>query len=254
MALSSVTALVTGAASGLGRATALKILESGGKVLLVDLPHLRETAAEVVSAAQASPSQAVFSGADVTSEADVTSALNAAERDLGVVTAVVNCAGVAVAQKTLSKRGPHSLEDFARVLSVNTVGSFNVARLAAERMVKGGKQGTIINTASVAAFDGQIGQVAYAASKGAIHSMTLPMARELAPYGIRVCTIAPGLFRTPMLEGLPEKVRKELAETVPFPQRLGEPSEFAETVCFLLGNEYMNGETIRLDGSLRMPP
>jgi len=196
----------------------------------------------------------VDSGADVTSEADVTSALNAAERDLGVVTAVVNCAGVAVAQKTLSKRGPHSLEDFARVLSVNTVGSFNVARLAAERMVKGGKQGTIINTASVAAFDGQIGQVAYAASKGAIHSMTLPMARELAPYGIRVCTIAPGLFRTPMLEGLPEKVRKELAETVPFPQRLGEPSEFAETVCFLLGNEYMNGETIRLDGSLRMPP
>mmetsp|Transcript_22062 Transcript_22062/g.67756 ORF Transcript_22062/g.67756 Transcript_22062/m.67756 type:complete len:255 (-) Transcript_22062:988-1752(-) len=254
MALRGVTALVTGAASGLGRATASKVLELGGKVVLVDLAANADAAAEAIAAAGGTPETALFSGADVTSEGDIKATLEAAEASLGTVTAVVNCAGVAVAQKTLSKKGPHDLESFSKVLHVNVAGSFNVARLAAERMAAAEAGGVIVNTASIAAFDGQIGQVAYASSKGAIAAMTLPMARELAPYGIRVCTIAPGLFKTPMLMALPEKVQDQLGAMVPNPARLGDPSEYADTVCHVIQNGYLNGETIRLDGALRMPP
>lgn len=197
---------------------------------------------------------------DVTSEADVAGALDLAESSFGgPVNVAVSCAGIAVATRTLSRKGPHSLEDFAKVLTVNTVGSFNVARLSAARMAASeadshGQRGVIINTASVAAFDGQIGQVAYAASKAAIVGMALPMARDLMGQGVRICTIAPGLFKTPLLAGLPEKVQNELAATVPNPKRLGDPDEFAHMVQAIIENRMLNGEVIRLDGALRMQP
>ena len=196
---------------------------------------------------------------DVTDEDQVNCALDLAQSSFGIVNAAVNCAGIAVASRTVSKRGAHSLSDFAKVLTVNTVGSFNVVRLAAERMSQAGanahgQRGVIINTASVAAFDGQIGQVAYAASKAAIAGMTLPIARDLSGFGIRCMTIAPGLFKTPMLAGLPEKVQNELASTVPCPRRLGDPDEFAMLVESIVLNPMLNGEVIRLDGALRMQP
>jgi 3-hydroxyacyl-CoA dehydrogenase/3-hydroxy-2-methylbutyryl-CoA dehydrogenase len=196
---------------------------------------------------------------DVTSAEDVSAALDLCEKDFGPVNTAVSCAGIAVASRTLSKKGPHSLEDFQKVLTVNTVGTFNVLRLTAERMSKsaadaGGQRGVIVNTASVAAFDGQIGQVAYAASKAAIVGMTLPIARDLSKQGIRVMTIAPGLFKTPLLAGLPEKVQNELAATVPNPSRLGNPDEFAQLVQSIIENQMLNGEVIRLDGALRMAP
>lgn len=176
------------------------------------------------------------------------------------VNTAINCAGIGVAAKTLSKRGPHSLENFQKVLSVNTIGTFNVLRLAAERMSMGdpfdddGSRGVVVNTASVAAFDGQIGQAAYSASKGAIVGMTLPIARDLASLGIRVNTIAPGLFLTPLLMGLPQKVQDELGKTVPFPKRLGNPDDFAKMVESVVQNQMVNGEVIRLDGAIRMQP
>jgi 3-hydroxyacyl-CoA dehydrogenase/3-hydroxy-2-methylbutyryl-CoA dehydrogenase len=254
MELSQTVAIVTGAASGLGLATARRLIRGGARVVLADLPRSRgaELAAELGERARFAPT-------DVTSESDVAAAVALAREAFGTLTAAINCAGIAIAQKVLGKDGPHPLEAFSKVLAVNTVGTFNVIRLAADAMQhnapnEGGERGVLINTASVAAYDGQIGQAAYAASKGAVVGMTLPLARDLAKSGIRVCTIAPGLFLTPMLAGLPEQVQNELAKTVPFPNRLGDPDEYAQLAQHILENRMLNGEVIRLDGALRMAP
>ena len=200
-----------------------------------------------------------FVNTDVTSESSVRQAIDLAEGKFGGLQGVINCAGVAIARKIISKRGPHDLAAFARVIDVNLIGTFNVIRLAAEVMAvgkpnSGGERGVIINTASVAAYEGQIGQSAYSASKGGIVAMTLPIARELAHHGIRVVTIAPGLFDTPMLAGLPEKARQSLAQQIPFPSRLGKPEEYAALAQHIIENEMLNGEVIRLDGAIRMAP
>jgi NAD(P)-dependent dehydrogenase (short-subunit alcohol dehydrogenase family) len=200
-----------------------------------------------------------FVKTDVTSEASVREAVETAVNEFGGLHGVVNCAGIAIAVKVLSRRGPHDLDAFARVLTVNVIGTFNVIRLAAEAMSQGepneeGERGVIINTASVAAYDGQIGQAAYSASKGGVVGMTLPIAREMAQHGIRVMTIAPGLFNTPMMAGLPEKARESLAQQVPFPSRLGEPAEYAALAQHIIENTMLNGEVIRLDGAIRMAP
>lgn len=202
---------------------------------------------------------AMAANVDITCEKSVAEAMDQAVQRWGKVNVAVNCAGIAIAQKTLSKKGPHDLSAFSKVLHVNTVGTFNVIRLASARMAlnepdEDNIRGVIVNTASVAAFDGQIGQAAYAASKGAVVGMTLPIARDLSSVGIRVNTIAPGLFLTPMLEGLPEQVRNELGQTVPLPKRLGKPAEYAKLVQSIIENSMLNGETIRLDGALRMQP
>ena len=202
---------------------------------------------------------AIGANVDITDEKAVNAALDQAMERWGKINVAVNCAGIAIAQKTLGKKGPHDLNMFAKVLTVNTVGTFNIIRLTAARMALNEPdedmiRGVIINTASVAAFDGQIGQAAYAASKGAVVGMTLPIARDLSSVGIRVNTIAPGLFLTPMLEGLPEQVRNELGQTVPLPKRLGKPAEYAKLVQAIIENSMLNGETIRLDGALRMQP
>lgn len=255
MQLSHVLALVTGAASGLGRATATRLGNQGAKVLLIDLP----SSAGATVAAEIG-ANAMFVGADVTSESDINAALDAAEQKFGSkINVVVNCAGIATAQKILSKKGPHDLATFSRTLQVNVAGSFNTMRLVAARLQEteaqaNGERGVFVNTASVAAYDGQIGQAAYSASKGAIVGMTLPIARDLAPLGIRVMTIAPGLFKTPMLASLPDQVQNELAKNVPFPNRLGDPAEYAQLVQSIVENPMLNGEVIRLDGALRMPP
>ena len=251
MKMQQVVALVTGGGSGLGHATASRFVSQGAKVVLADLRG--EEAAEALGA------NAAFTRCDVTNEADVNAALDLAEARFGTVNVVVNCAGIAIAQKVLSTKGPHPLDAFQKVLAVNVAGTFNVIRLAAARMAashpnEGGERGVIVNTASVAAFDGQIGQAAYSASKGAIVGMTLPLARDLAPQGIRVCTIAPGIFATPMLAGLPEKARLALEQLVPFPSRLGDPDEYGLMAQQIVENAMLNGETIRLDGALRMPP
>ena len=252
----NVVAIVTGAASGLGRATASRLVRSGGKVIIADL-----TSSDGENVAKELGSSAIFAGTDVTSEEDVTRALNLAEETFGrSVNVAVNCAGIGVAAKTLGKKGPHRLADFQKALAVNATGTFNVIRLAAERMSAGdpfdedGSRGVIVNTASVAAFDGQMGQAAYSASKGAIVGMTLPIARDLASVGIRVNTVAPGLFLTPLLMGLPEKVQTELGKTVPFPKRLGDPDDYAKMVESIVQNVMVNGEVIRLDGAIRMQP
>ncbi|MSQ82371.1 MAG: 3-hydroxyacyl-CoA dehydrogenase [Myxococcales bacterium] len=254
MQLSNVIALVTGSASGLGRATAQRLARGGARVVICDLPvsHGANIAEEIGE-------NAFFAGCDVTSEADICAALDQAEAKWGKVNVVVNCAGIAIAKRTLSKSGAHDLGIFLKVLQVNVGGSFNVIRLVAQRLAEtepgvDGERGVFISTASVAAFDGQIGQVAYAASKAAIHGMTLPLARDLMHLGMRVCTIAPGLFKTPMLASLPEQVQNELAKQVPFPQRLGDPDEYAQLAEHIITNRMLNGETIRLDGALRMPP
>lgn len=233
-------ALVTGAASGLGRATAERFLAAGHKVILCD----------VIDAAH-DHYDARYVRCDVTSPSDVTKALDKAD-EFGGVNVVVNCAGIGLARKVVSSRGPHDLEAFSKVLRVNTEGTFNVIRLAADRMKSRG--GVIVNTASIAAYDGQIGQAAYAASKGAIVAMTLPLARDLASFGIRVVTIAPGLFNSPLLRALPAHVQDTLSLSVPCPNRLGEPHEFAHLVQAVVDNPMLNGEVIRLDGALRMPP
>jgi NAD(P)-dependent dehydrogenase (short-subunit alcohol dehydrogenase family) len=240
------TFLVAGGGSGLGEATARMLLGAGANVVVADL--MGEGLIE----------NARFVETDVTDERSARSAVDAA-LEFGGLHGAINCAGVAVAEKVVGREGPHPLESFERVVRINLIGTFNVIRLAAEAMSRnepseGGERGVIVNTASVAAFDGQIGQAAYAASKGGVVSMTLPVARELARSGIRVMTIAPGTFDTPMLADLPEEARESLGSQVPFPPRLGRPKEYAALVRHIVENEMLNGEVIRLDGAIRMTP
>jgi NAD(P)-dependent dehydrogenase (short-subunit alcohol dehydrogenase family) len=243
--------IITGGASGLGAATARMIVAAGGKVVLADVQVEAGTALALELNGR-------FLRCDVTSEADGL-AVVAAAGAMGTLRGLVNCAGVAPAVKTVGKDGPHPLEVFQRTVNVNLVGTFNMARLAADAMGKldaldSGERGVIINTASVAAYDGQIGQAAYGASKAAVVGLTLPMARDLARSGIRVMTIAPGIFETPMLMGMPEEVRDALGKMVPFPSRLGRPNEYAHLARSIIENTMLNGETIRLDGAIRMQP
>lgn len=244
--------LVSGGASGLGAATAQMLVGAGAHVMLAD----RNEQALAAQVDMLGP-QARAMLTDVTDEASVQAAVDAAVEAFGALHGVVNCAGIVGGYKILGKDGPHGLEAFRQIIDVNLIGTFNVLRLASMAMANGsadeaGERGVIINTASVAAYDGQIGQTAYAASKGAIVSMTLPAARELARYGIRVMTIAPGIFETPMMAGMTEQVRDSLAAGVPFPARLGRPQEYAALVRHILQNSMLNGEVIRLDGALRM--
>ena len=246
------TFLVTGGSSGLGAACVRTFAEAGGNVVIADVKAGEALAAELGPRARFVPT-------DVTDEAAVSAAIRAAVEGFGGLHGVVNCAGVGVAEKVLGKNGPHPLALFAKVIQINLVGTFNVIRLAAAAMSQAaptaaGERGVIVNTASIAAFDGQIGQVAYAASKGAVVGMTLPIARELARAGIRVVTIAPGIFDTPLLAALPEEAKKSLGQQVPFPPRLGRPDEFAALARHIVENEMLNGEVIRLDGALRMAP
>lgn len=246
------SAIVTGGASGLGLATVQELHAKGAKVVIVDLPSSNGAAI-----AKELGDGAAFAAADVTDETAVAAALDVAE-SLAPLRIAVNCAGIGNAIKTVGKKGAFPLADFTRVINVNLVGTFNVIRLAAERMSGtdpvGEERGVIINTASVAAYDGQIGQAAYAASKGGIVGLTLPIARDLASFKIRVVTIAPGLFRTPLFETLPEEALQSLGAQVPHPSRLGQPSEFAALARHIVENPMLNGETIRLDGAIRMAP
>jgi len=254
MHVAESTAVVTGGASGLGRATAERLVAGGGRVALLDRP-----ASAGADVARQLGANALFAAADVTNADQVGTALDQARARFGAIQVLVNCAGIGLAQRTVGKQGPARLDDFTRVIEVNLIGTFNCIRLAAAAMAGNvptadGERGVIINTASVAAFDGQIGQAAYAASKGGIVGLTLPVARDLAELGIRVVTIAPGLFDTPLLASLPEPVRASLAKQVPFPSRLGRPAEYAALALFIIENAMLNGETIRLDGAIRMQP
>lgn len=250
MQIDGCSALVTGGASGLGHATARALIEAGARVVLLDLPG-----SEGEKAATALGPGARFVAADVTDEDQVGAAVAAASA-LGPLRVVVNCAGIATAQKVLGRDGVLPLESFERVVRVNLIGTFNVIRLAAAAMVEtepvGEERGVIVNTASVAAFDGQIGQPAYSASKGGVAAMTLPLAREFARSLVRVVTIAPGIFETPMMAGLPKAAQDSLAAQMPHPARLGKPAEYAALVRAIVENPMLNGETIRLDGSIRM--
>ncbi|MAA73176.1 MAG: 3-hydroxyacyl-CoA dehydrogenase [Salinisphaeraceae bacterium] len=246
--------IVTGGVSGLGGATSRAIVAAGGKVLLADLND--ELGASMESELG---DAAHYVKCDVTSEEDGKKAVAAAKDKFGGVHGLVNCAGIGVPAKVLGKEGPMDLKKFAKVIEVNLTGSFNMTRLAAEAMAEGdaddqGERGVIIYTASVAAFDGQIGQASYSASKGGLVGMTLPIARELASIGVRVMTIAPGIFHTPMMDGLPQKVQDSLGAMVPFPPRLGRPDEYAQMAQHIIENTMLNGETIRLDGAIRMQP
>lgn len=243
--------VVTGAASGLGAASARMLSDQGGIVVLADLQ-------EDAGTQMAAQLNGHFVRCDVTSEADGLAVMQAAQA-LGPLRGLINCAGVAPAAKLIGKDGPHTLALFQKTLNINLIGTFNMARLAADAMAKGpaleqGERGVIINTASVAAYDGQIGQTAYAASKAAIVGMTLPMARDLARSGIRVMTIAPGIFETPMMLAMPQEVLDTLGSAVPFPPRLGKATEYAHLAKTIIENLMLNGETIRLDGAIRMPP
>ncbi|WP_108502201.1 SDR family oxidoreductase [Paracoccus indicus] len=246
MNLSNSRAIVTGGASGLGAATAAHFRKMGAQVTVLDLDHAGEATATAIGAG--------FAQADVTDEASVAAALDHAVGLMGGIDICVNCAGIATGEKTLGRDGPHRLSSFRRTIEINLIGSFNVLRLAAERMVLNDRtdNGVIVNTASIAAFDGQKGQAAYAASKAGIAGMTLPLARDLAGQRIRVCAIAPGIFGTPMLKGLPQDVQDSLAAEVTFPKRLGDPEEYARMAAFIVESDYLNGEVIRLDGALRM--
>lgn len=243
--------LVTGTASGLGAATARALLDAGGKVLLVD----RDAAVAARAAELGDNACALL--ADITDEDAARRAVAGAVETFGALHGLVNCAGVVGSEKLLGRNGPHALDSFARIVAVNLIGTFNMLRLAAEAMAEGaadegGERGVIVNTASIAAFDGQIGQAAYAASKGGVAALTLPAARELARHGIRVMTVAPGVFETPMMAGMSAELREALAAGVPFPPRLGRPEEFAALVRHIVENPMLNGEVIRLDGALRM--
>lgn len=254
MQMKNVITVITGGASGLGGATAERFIQQGAKVVILDRDEEKGQAH-----AQALGDNARFAQADVTSETEVQSALDLAVSEFGGLNAVINCAGVGLAIRTTSSRGVHPLELFETVIRINLIGTFNVIRLGATMMAgnepnTSGERGVIVNTASVAAYDGQIGQAAYSASKGGIVGMTLPIARDLARNGIRVCTIAPGIFDTPLLASLPEDARTSLGRQVPFPSRLGQPAEYAQLVQQILENEMLNGETIRLDGAIRMSP
>lgn len=248
------TFLITGGASGLGEATVRALHTAGARVVIADLNSERGE-----SLAAKLGDNAVFQRTDVTNEADAQAAVDKALNTFGSLQGLINCAGIGDPAKVVGRDGPQPLEVFSRVVQINLLGTFNMLRLAAAAIAKSepqadGERGVIINTASVAAYDGQIGQAGYAASKGGVVSMTLPIARELARHGIRVMTIAPGLFMTPLMETLPEEVQQSLAASIPFPNRLGEPDEFAQLACHIVGNAMLNGETIRLDGAIRMAP
>jgi len=254
MDIREVVALVTGGASGLGEASVTELLRKGANAVIVDVDAEKgEKLAATIGA------NAIFIKTDVSSEADVRQAIQKTVDAFGKINVVINCAGVVNPGKLIGRKGPLSLEAFNKVLQINLAGTFNVIRLAVEQMMKNipgeeGEKGVIINSASIAAFEGQIGQVAYSASKAGIVGMTLPIAREIADYGIRIVTIAPGIFDTPMMAGLPPAVKEDMANTVPFPKRLGNPSEFAQMALHIIENIMLNGCCIRLDGALRMPP
>jgi NAD(P)-dependent dehydrogenase (short-subunit alcohol dehydrogenase family) len=246
--------LITGGASGLGAATARMAVERGAKVVVCDVT---ETAGNALASELGDAAR--FVRTDVTSEADASTALACAETAFGGANVLVNCAGIIVAERTSSARGPHALASFERVIAVNLIGTFNMIRMAASAMARrganaAGERGVIINTASIAAFEGQVGQAAYAASKGGVVSLTLAVARDLAREGIRVMAIAPGPFETPMMEAAPDDLRIALQEKIPFPSRFGRPDEYGALVCHIVENEFLNGEVIRLDGAVRMPP
>ncbi len=254
MEINGRTFLISGGGSGLGAATARLLSDSGANIVIADI------SAETGQATASSlGTNARFAQTDVSDEASVKAAIDLAVSAFGALDGAVNCAGIGLAEKTVGKEGPHALASFKRVIEINLIGTFNVLRLAASQMSSqpaqpSGERGVIVNTASIAAFDGQIGQIAYSASKGGIVGMTLPAARDLSRAGIRVVTIAPGIMDTPLLGKLPEAVRQSLGEQVPFPARLGRPEEFATLARHIIENELLNGEVIRLDGALRMPP
>ena len=248
-------AVITGGASGLGLAVAEHLVQLGGRVVLFDINDEKAVAA----VAALGSDKALYLRTDVTDEANVQANLAEAREFLGGLNVAMNCAGILGAGRVLGREGAMPLQQFAGTVMVNLVGSFNVAKGAAELMQhnapgEDGERGVIINTASVAAYEGQIGQAAYSASKGGVIAMTLPMAREFTRIGVRVMTIAPGIFWTPMVDNMPPQVQESLAASIPFPSRLGQPSEFAATVAFIIGNRYLNGETIRLDGAVRLSP
>ena len=254
MNLANSVVIVTGGASGLGAATVEMIVAAGGKAIIADLSRAPGEALAAGLGARAR-----FVECDVTKEEHGRAAVEAALTNFGALHGLVNCAGIAIGEKTVGKEGPHRLDTFARVVNVNLIGTFNMIRLAADAMSRqppnaAGERGVIVNTASVAAFDGQVGQAAYSASKGGIVGMTLPVARDLSRNGIRVMTIAPGIFETPMLKGLPREVQDSLGMQVPFPSRLGRPAEYAQLVRSIFEIEMLNGEIIRLDGAIRMAP
>jgi len=253
MDIRNSTFIVTGGSSGLGQASVEMIVSNGGNVVIADVSPAGEALARKLG------KQARFAVTDVSSEDQAKAAVDLAVSSFGGLQGLVNCAGIAVGEKTVGKEGPHSLAKFTKVITVNLIGTFNMIRLAADAMSKGqpnaaGERGVIVNTASVAAYDGQIGQAAYSASKGGVVGMTLPIARDLSRSGIRVCTIAPGIFETPMLMGMPKEVQDSLGKQVPFPSRLGRAPEYAALVKHIVENEMLNGETIRLDGAIRMGP
>jgi NAD(P)-dependent dehydrogenase (short-subunit alcohol dehydrogenase family) len=243
--------LVAGGGSGLGAATARMLAGAGGKVLVADVNDAGERVAKDIGA------NARFAKTDVTDEASTQAAVEACVAAFGAIHGAINCAGIAPGERVVGRNGPHSLASFERAVRINLVGTFNVIRLAAAKMsvqpaFASGERGVIVNTSSVASFDGQIGQAAYAASKAGVNGMTLPIARELAKFGVRVMTIAPGIFDTPMLQGMSEEIRASLGQQVPFPPRLGKPEEYAALVRHIIENEVLNGEVIRLDGAIRM--
>jgi len=254
MELAGNTFLVTGGASGLGAGTVRTLAAGGANVVIADLQADKgEALAKELGA------KARYAQCDVTSEADGKAAVETALKAFGGLQGLVNCAGIAIGEKTIGKEGPHALASFTRVITINLIGTFNMIRLAADAMARGkpnadGERGVIVNTASVAAYDGQIGQAAYSASKGGVVGMTLPIARDLARSGIRVCTIAPGIFLTPMLEGLSKEIQDSLGQQVPFPSRLGKPAEYAALARHIIENPMLNAETIRIDGAIRMAP
>ncbi|MEJ7746473.1 MAG: SDR family NAD(P)-dependent oxidoreductase [Luteimonas sp.] len=255
MQLNTVRAIVTGGVSGLGLAVAQHLVRTGGKVALFDVNDAKGAAA----VAELGEGHARYFKTDVTSEENVVANVDAAKQFLGGLNAAINCAGILGAGRVLGREGAMPLQNFAGTVMVNLVGSFNVAKAAAALMQhntpgEDGERGVIVNTASIAAYEGQIGQAAYSASKGGVVGMTLPMARELSRFGIRVMTVAPGIFWTPMADGMSEEVQTSLSASIPFPPRLGKPEEFADLVAYILGNVYLNGETIRLDGATRLAP